>query len=349
MKEKLKRYLLDIAQDKKKDVLSYLLKVLLTLLSYIYCLGVKIIIFLYRKGILRSYKTQSKIVSVGNITLGGTGKTPIEIYLIRNIFSNNKVCLLASGYSEDELNLIQFNLPSVKLLSGKDRVKLTKEAERLINPDVIIIDDGFQHWRLMRDIDIVVIDALNPFGNNHLIPRGILREPLSHLKRADIFFISKVDAATGDLTNLKERLKKLNPKALIIECRYQPLYLYEVKEDNKIELDRIKNKKVLAFCGIGSPLYFRYTLAKMGIKLDLLIEFMDHYQYKRPDIEEIIKKAKRYNSDCIVTTEKDWMRLNSEVIQMIPSEIKFYVLKIEVEITKGKERLIEYLSNLSCG
>ncbi|HDM37708.1 MAG TPA: tetraacyldisaccharide 4'-kinase [Candidatus Omnitrophica bacterium] len=349
MKEKLKRYLLDIAQDKKKDVLSYLLKVLLTLLSYIYWLGIKIIVFLYRKGILRSYKTQSKIVSVGNITLGGTGKTPIEIYLIRNIFSNNKVCLLASGYSEDELNLIQFNLPSVKLLSGKDRVKLTKEAERLINPDVIIIDDGFQHWRLMRDIDIVVIDALNPFGNNHLIPRGILREPLSHLKRADIFFISKVDAATGNLTNLKERLKKLNPKALIIECRYQPLYLYEVKEDNKIELDRIKNKKVLAFCGIGSPLYFRYTLAKMGIKLDLLIEFMDHYQYKRPDIEEIIKKAKRYNSDCIVTTEKDWMRLNSEVIQMIPSEIKFYVLKIEVEITKGKERLIEYLSNLSCG
>jgi len=349
MKEKLKRYLLDIAQDKRKDILSYLLKVLLTLLSYIYWLGIKIIVFLYRKGILKSYKTRSKIISVGNITLGGTGKTPIEIYLIRNIFSNNKVCLLASGYSEDELNLIQFNLPSVKLLSGRDRVKLTKQAERLINPDVIIIDDGFQHWRLMRDIDIVVIDALNPFGNNHLIPRGILREPLSHLKRADIFFISKVDAATSNLTNLKERLKKLNPKALIIECRYQPLYLYEVKEDNKIELDRIKNKKALAFCGIGSPLYFRYTLAKVGIKLDLLIEFMDHYQYKRPDMEEIIKKAKRYNSDCIVTTEKDWMRLNSEVIQMIPSEIKFYVLKIEIEITKGKERLIEYLSNLSCG
>jgi len=346
MINKIKKYFFALATDKKNNTFYSFLKVILLAFSYIYYLLVEIVVFLYMNDIFKRFSSDLKVISVGNITLGGTGKTPVEYYLIKHIFNKKKVSLIARGYNNDELNLMQLNFPNIKILAGKNRIKLVKKASGVFKSDVAIVDDGFQHWRIRRDIDIVIIDASNPFGNGHLIPRGILREPVSHLIRADIFVITKRDLGQGNLTSLKEILKRTNPGALIVESQYKPLYLYNPQRDKKIDIQEIRNKKVSAFCAIGSPESFKYTLGKMGVNLGSFSDFIDHYQYKVKDIERIVKEANENTSEFIITTEKDWMRLNSELIDVMSKNFKFCILKIDIDIVSGEEKLIERLLSL---
>jgi tetraacyldisaccharide 4'-kinase len=345
MNNLLKRYLYSIITDKRNDIFTFILKGILFLLSGIYYVLIKLTLFLYQHQIINTYRLPSKVISVGNITLGGTGKTPIEAFLIEKLTANSKISFVCRSYNKDEMNLLQLRYPKLKVLAGKSKVDLAKKAVRLFDPDIILVDDGYQHWKLDRDLDIVAIDAHSAFGNGYLLPRGTLREPINHLRRADVFFITKVDLADR-IDLLKQRLKAINPHAAVIESIHKATALYDVKNSQNMEIYNLKNKKVVSFCGIGSPYSFRSTLENLEVDLVDFITYLDHHEYKKEDISKIKQIARQKQAEAVITTEKDWMRLNSDLIKAISDEISFYILKIDIDILSGRQALNDTLSNI---
>ncbi|MCK4519412.1 MAG: tetraacyldisaccharide 4'-kinase, partial [Candidatus Omnitrophica bacterium] len=349
MKERFKEYLYNVATSRQKGVLASILRFILLIFSYLYWACLELVIFLSWARVLPYYKPEVKVISVGNITMGGTGKTPFEEYLIKRFFISKKVALVSRGYNSDELNLLQYNLPGIKILSGKNRAGLIKRAIKYFKPDLIVLDDGFQQWRVSRDINIVLIDAICPFGNQRLIPRGLLREPVGHLRRADIFVLTKAALGQANLPRLKALLKRIKPEVPVVEAEHRPSCLYEPLKDKNLSFKEIEGKKVLGFCAIGSPSSFRATLSNLGAEVSDFVNFIDHYQYKNRDIDSLINKARAMKVKALITTEKDWMRLDANMIFKLSREFKFYVLKIKIEILKGEERLDEYISGISGG
>jgi tetraacyldisaccharide 4'-kinase len=289
---------------------------------------------------------EKKIISIGNITAGGTGKTPFEMFMVNNLLAHKKVVIISGGYNSDELDLLQYNLPLVKILSGKNRIQLIKKAQELFNPDVIILDDGFQQWRIKKDIEIVLIDSSNPFSNGRLLPAGLLREPLSSLRRADILMLTKVDENPEGLASIRKLIQNINRKALILECNHKASGFYEPINKNNLGLESLEGKKVFTFCAIGSAESFRRTLKKIGVNSVGYRDYLDHYQYKDSDINDIISKATSSKAEVIITTEKDWMRLDANMIWNLSKNHKFYLLKIAIELIDKKEALNEKISHL---
>lgn len=303
----MKNYLYRLATDREKGFIAFILKFFLNLLSLIYGFFVRILVFYYR---FNSYKLNCKVISVGNITLGGTGKTPFVEILARHLFEKGcKVAILSRGYKGgDEAYLLRKNLgESIPILVGRDRIRNAKKAKELYNPDTIILDDGFQHWKLFRDLDIVLIDVRNPFGNNYLIPRGILREPLSSLKRAKIVVLTKINKEEN-VSLISKRIKEINPKIEIFKAKYLPQDFIDISE-KQYQLSFIKEKRICLLCGIGEPEFFEFTLKNLGAELVLKFIFSDHYVYKERDIERIINSCIENNVKIIVTTQKDNIRL----------------------------------------
>lgn len=303
---------------------------ILFLLSLIY----KIIIIQKRKKGYKERVGNSFIISVGNITLGGTGKTPFVIYLAKKLSKKYKVCIILRGYKSlikekallienlnnyspfhigDEPFLIakKTDLPVIISRNRKDGIIL---AERKLKPDIIILDDAFQHFKIKRNLDIILIDYFNPFGNNFLFPAGILREPIEVLKYANIIVITKYEKTAKvklNLSMLKKIIRRFNISAPIFTSNYIP--------DIKIP----KNKKIFAFAGIGNFNYFMFLIKKFFKPAKFnFIQFPDHYNYSTKDIEKILKLSKKY--DLILTTEKDYVKLNSKNIKPLKIKLNIY-------------------------
>ena len=295
-------------------------------------------------------KLPHKVISIGNLTLGGTGKTPATIALAEEAREIGfKPCILTRGYrgrargpcfvsrgerpvldayqAGDEALLMAEKLKGVPIVKGKDRYKAGMFALSSLSPalcpDLFILDDGFQHWGLFRDKDILLIDSTNPFGNRRLLPLGSLREPISEISRADLIVITKTDKTRiqnsefrilpttrgkSEVNSLIEEIRQYNTKASIFFAEHMPSKFIKANGD-KIPFELTKNKRFFGFCGIGNPQSFRKTLLSADIELTGVKPFRDHYRYSQRDIQEIIRNAKGYNSDWIVTTEKDIMRL----------------------------------------
>lgn len=341
----MKKFLLEIAQGKKKGLLVLALKPFLCILSALYGIIVRLTYLCYARGILPGYRPRVKVISVGNISLGGTGKTPFVKFLAGYLLKQGrKTAILSRGYSMDEPRLLEQGLPGARVVIGRDRVKSAKKMEDEGWAEVIILDDGFQHWRLKRDLDIVMIDSRIPFGNRRMIPRGILREPLACLRRADIFVLSKADMA-DNLVLLKEELSVINPGALVIESAHRPAYFYDMEGDKK-GLDALRGKDICLLSGIGDPDSFKESVAKLGAGLALIFEFPDHYGYKKEDILKIVELCRGKYIDTIVTTEKDLMRLPCV---NFGREVKVLILKMELEVTVNEESLFNRVSGLFAG
>jgi len=320
--------------DKNKGVLAGLCKALLFVFSLVYLFGVEFTKILHKIGILRTHRVNCRVVSIGNITMGGTGKTPLVELAAKRLKEKGKnAVVLIRGYGDDEHKLLRENLKDAKVLVGRDRVKNAKRAIAEFKPDVILLDDGFQHWRIKRDLDIVSINSRNPFGNGNIIPRGILREPLSSLKRADIFLVNKVDSNSAQEAII-ERLKKINPKADVFKCKYAPVSIYDFIQDKKIDLREIKDKKVCALSAIADPEYFEKLLRNSGAIVESSFRFQDHHDYDKQELEEIIKKCKESNIWAILTTQKDIVKIR-EIISK--TEIPIYALQIEPKIDREDE------------
>jgi len=346
---------------------SLILRPLLILLAWLYFLLYSLRNFLYSSGVLKTRDLkkdfpEAKVISIGNITVGGTGKTPWTIFLADKINkSGRRVAILTRGYGRkssgqiilDEKNKTQQNwyevgdepylmaskLNGVSIIVNANRVQAGLSALQNNNAEILILDDGFQNKSIKKDLEIVIIDATNPFGNFKLVPAGILREPLKNLKRADLLILNKVDqnASKEKLLNYLENISK----APIAQSHYKKNYFVNVFSEENISTEQIKVKRVLAFCGIANPRSFVNSLSQLEIQVAAAKFFPDHYVYKEKDMLNLVEEGLIQKADFLVTTEKDKVRL-PKVIPKLP----IYALKIEVKITQGEEILEQKLKQV---
>jgi tetraacyldisaccharide 4'-kinase len=300
------------------------------LFSLLYGGVVRARLLFYSFGLLKSKHISCPVVSVGNITLGGTGKTPLVMTLARGLLERGILtAILSRGYrrektsgtivtdgkslfltpeeSGDEPNLMARNLKGIPVLVGRNRFISGQIALQRFGVRGLLLDDGYQHLQLHRDLDILLIDSETGFGNLHLFPRGILREPLSHLRRADLFLLTKARQSEADEA-LEARLRQLYPSTPIFHSHYEPLALIGPKGEWE-DLESLKGKKVLAFSGVANPDYFSYLLRKFGIEIVKEMIFPDHHLYSAKDMAVIEEKSR--GMDRVVTTEKDMLKLGN--------------------------------------
>ena len=334
----------------------FILRIVLFVPSIIILLIYYFRVLIYKCRIVRPKKLNAKVISVGNITLGGTGKTPFVLYLASELKKTGEnIAILTRGYKReskkqldllgeksnlswkeagDEPYLLAQELLSVPVIVNKNRFKAGTLALRKYRSEIFLLDDGFQHWKLARDLDIVIIDSFNPFGGEKLFPAGYLREPVSSLKRADILVLNKSDCAINK-KNILNVLNRYNPCALVVESVYQVVSINNLLDNSSMEIESVKGKKALAFSGIANHISFEKSLEGIGIKKLKHLKFPDHYPYQENDLEKIENEAISLGADFILTTEKDMIRIPP----LGESKVPIYWVKIELKIARGEKEL----------
>ena len=289
------------------------------------------------------------MISVGNLTLGGTGKTPMVEYVARWGRSRGlRVAILGRGYAQDEgLNdegrVLEENLPDVPHLQGRDRPSLARVAVEELESQLLVLDDGLQHRRLARDLDIVLLDALDPFGLGRVFPRGLLREPVGSLRRAGVVVLSR-----GDLVPESERLairakaeRRAGPLAWAV-ARHAPSGL--LAEGGPEEpLDSLGERPVAAFCGIGNPEGFRRTLEGMGARVVGFRAFPDHHPYSAKDVADLTSWVRDLGAGLALTTQKDSVKLRAANLGPVPLR----ALRIGLEVVEGEDILLGALARVA--
>jgi tetraacyldisaccharide 4'-kinase len=256
------------------------------------------------------------VISVGNLTLGGTGKTPCVEYVCRFYRDLDlRVAILSRGYGvehgrNDEALVLEEELPDVPHLQGADRVALARTAVEELESEVLVLDDGFQHRRLARDLDIVLVDATNPWGFGYLFPRGLLRESPRGLKRAGVVVLTRCDQVSEEQrARLRQQVLRYAPQTPLVETKHGPVELTN-REQRTESLSLLGTRPVAAFCGIGNPVAFHRTLTDQGAAVCAFRTFADHHPYTRADVEELRRWAQQQPTDCVVvTTQKDLVKL----------------------------------------
>jgi len=345
-------------------------RTLLSMVSKGYGGAVKLRRLFYKKNILTSKRLPCPIISIGNITLGGTGKTPMTIYLVQalkqlgynvavisrgykggaekigGIVSDGKVLLMTPEMSGDEPYMMAKRLKDVPVIVGKNRFRAGRLAISKFNPDVIVLDDGFQHLTLQRDLDIVLLDYHKPFGNRHLLPRGGVREPISALFYADAIILTKSDTMTDNETSsLLRELRPYEGGKPIYRSFHHPFVskiingkkkMFETKMQEALRQnsDCIKGRTVFAFSGLADNHNFLQTLKHLKCNVSGFMEFPDHHPYSEGDLHEILSAAKRSMSECLITTEKDYVRIAHKIDW--PDDL--FVVGIEIDFGKDKKR-----------
>jgi tetraacyldisaccharide 4'-kinase len=306
----------------------------------------------YDRGWKRQQRASVPVVSVGNLTLGGTGKTPCVEYVARCYRERGlRVAILSRGYGNergrnDEALVLEENLPDVPHLQGADRAALAALAVEELESEVLVLDDGFQHRRLARDLDLVLIDATNPWGHGYLFPRGLLREPTSSLRRANAVLLTRCDQASEkDRGRIREAVARRAPGAPIAETVHRPLEL--VANDRRTApLDRLKERPVAAFCGIGNPEAFRRTLHDLGAKIADFRTYADHHPYTRADVEDLRDWARRQPTDAtVLTTQKDLVKLPLPLL----GGRELWAVRIGLHVVAGREELDRKLEEVASG
>jgi len=276
----------------------------------------------YNTGRASITKVAAPVVSVGNLTLGGTGKTPLVARVASELLRAGRgVTLLSRGYGSagasenDEAKELALRLPDVPHLQNPDRIASARQALAQRPGDVLVLDDAFQHRRIARDLDIVLLDALEPFGFDRLFPRGTLREPPASLARAHAVILSRADLISAEeRTQLRERVRQLAPQALWAEVRFQPQQLRNAAGELRT-LATLEGGPVVAFCGIGNPTGFEQTLSRAGLRVLGLMAFQDHQAYAHEELKRLAAWVERHPSAmAVLCTLKDLVKL--EVVEI---------------------------------
>jgi len=367
--ENVETFVLEVITEQRRDRKAAVVRFCLFVLSKVFAVAVKIRRFLYNVRILRDSTLGVQVIAIGNLTVGGTGKTPVVEKFARElqdqgrtvailsrgyrskpppltrrlvnkllfrddttpprVVSDGKSLLLDSETAGDEPYMLASNLKDVIVLVDKDRVKSGRYAIEKFGCDTLLLDDGFQYWKLAgRRRDIVLIDCQQPFGNEQLLPRGTLREPPSHLARASTIFITKSDGATG---RLRERIARQNPTAGIIECIHHPLYLEDVFTGERKELDFLKGRKIASFSGIAQPESFERSLVQIGTELVYTKRFADHHRFTQQEVLNAVNRSKKRQAVAIITTQKDAVRFP----KIDRRDLPIYFVRVEIKILKG--------------
>jgi tetraacyldisaccharide 4'-kinase len=368
--ENLEQFGIDVVLGRRRGIRAGALRGILYALSFVYERLVQLRLYLYRKRIFRERALGCLVISVGNLTVGGTGKTPIVEKVARalqaggrrvailsrgyksvprkrrwldrlqgnigdppRIVSDGKALLLDSVTAGDEPYMLAHNLKDVVVLVDKDRVKSGLFAIDKWKVDTLVLDDGLQYLHLKHRLDIVLVDRQAPFGNEFLLPRGTLREAPRNLRRASYIFITKNIGESNDA--LIQRIRRYNRTAEIIECAHKPLYLQNVFTGERLALERLRDTFIGSICGIAAPESFEGALKKLGAHLDLAKRYIDHHYYTEPELISFINRCIRRDLAMIVTTEKDAVRMP----RLVEAEVKvpIYFLRVEIEILSGHE------------
>ena len=329
----------------------------LGLASQLYNAGVRARTWAYRSGLFEKLTVETAVVSIGNVTVGGTGKTPLTICLARRLQAcGRRPAIVSRGYLKkgrglvivsdtesilagrrragDEPYLMARALPGVPVVVGPNRALASLVAVGRFKPDIILMDDAFQHLKIQRDLDVVVIDSTNPFGNNMLLPRGLLREPPKHLIRADLIVLTRVNQCTS-LEELKANLAELNSLAPIVETVHKPATLTDYHTGAKLDLAELEGTPVAALSGIGNPKAFEETLKELDADVRKSWRFPNHHVYRRTRLSDMADRARDMGVRAIVTTEKDMVRFPPGFAFTMP----VWVLGIRMDVISGEEHL----------
>ena len=330
--------------------------------------------FLFRTGLMRRYPLGVQVISIGNVTAGCTGKTPVtEIFARTLAAEGRKVAILSRGYRRkeapwwqrlftqviekplvvsdgkrvrldsatggDEPYMLASNLPGVAVVVDRNRVKAGRYAVKRLGCDTIILDDGFQYQKLKHSIEVVLVDATNPFGNGNMLPRGILREPVGALKRADIIFLTK---CRGDVSSVKAEIRKYNSDAEIVECNHTPRVLKDVWSREEYPLDWLKGKTLCTLSGIASPKGFENSLRHLGAKVVWCERYADHHRYDSSEVLYALNRTADMGADALVTTEKDAVRFP----RFETAPVRCLYLRIAIEILAGGESFTQIINRI---
>ena len=370
--ENLEQFGIDVVLGRRRGFRAAVLRGILFALSGVYGRIVQLRLYLYRKRIFRERTLGCLVISIGNLTVGGTGKTPVVEKFARALQTGGRrVAILSRGYKSvpkptkrnwferkfskdvdpprvvsdgkmvhldpvtagDEPYMLAHNLHDVIVLVDKDRVKSGRYAIDKWKVDTLLLDDGLQYLHLKHRLDIVLIDRQAPFGNEFLLPRGTLREAPRNLRRASYIFITKNTGQTN--AALIERIRRYNRTAEIIECAHRPLYLQNIHTAERIMLDRLQGAFIGSICAIAVPESFEGALKNLGANVDLSLRFIDHHYFTENEIRGFIKRCIRRDLSMIVTTEKDAVRMP----RLPEAEVKvpIYFMRVEIEIITGHE------------
>ena len=377
--ENLEQFAIDVILERRVGVRAALLRSLLYGLSLIYERLVQLRLWLYRKRVFRERALGCLVISIGNLTVGGTGKTPIVEKFARALQGGGRrVAILSRGYKSvprpskrgllarlrnmnadpprvvsdgqsllldslragDEPYMLAQNLKNVVVLVDKDRVKSGLFAIELMNVDTLLLDDGLQYLHLKHRLDIVLIDRQAPFGNEFLLPRGTLREPPRNLRRASYVFITKSTGQSND--QLIKRIRRYNRTAEIIECAHQPLHLQNVATSEIVSLDKLSGAFIGSICGIAAPDSFEGGLKELGARIEIAKRYIDHHRYTEAELRSFINRCIRRDLEMIVTTEKDAVRFPL----LGKTEVPIFFLRVEIEILSGHETWEQCVSRI---
>ena len=379
--EGLESFLIDVILDRRYGRRADLLRGILWILSWFYRGAVNTRLALYRNRVFRSHSHGCLVISVGNLTVGGTGKTPVVELLARALQDGGRrVAILSRGYKSvprplllrladkitkkkavfiprvvsdgqsllldsrtagDEPFMLANNLRGVVVLVDRDRVKSGSYAVKEFQADTLILDDGFQYIRMRHGLEVVLVDRQAPFGNEFLLPRGTLRESPRHLRRATHIFLTKCDGT--DNTDIIKRIRGYNRTADIIECSHRPKHLRNFVTGEVKPLEFLRGLRIGSICGIAVPESFENALRKLDAEIEISKSYADHHRFTPKEIESFIRRCGRRELDAILTTEKDAVRIP----RILEPEVPVYYLRVEIEILAGQaswERFVERLT-----
>lgn len=373
------QFAIDVIMGRSEGTRAALLGVGLQGLAYVFSGLVQLRLWLYRKRILRDQPLGCLVLVVGNLTVGGTGKTPVvEMFAKALRDRGRKVAILSRGYKSkapplwqkwwfwlnhiaeppprvvsdgvkvwldsevagDEPYMLARNLPGVVVLVDKNRVKAGAYAIKQFGCDTLILDDGYQYLPLKGRLNLLLIDKTNPFGNGFTLPRGILREPIKHLARASYVLLTKSKGVRD--TELEAMIHKFNPGVEIIECAHQPQYLQHIATGERLPLTALAGRKIGAFSGIAAPEGFEAFLREAGAHLATTRRFVDHHRFTPQDLVDVFAEAQAAGVELMITTEKDAVRLNASEKTTIPC----YYLRLEIDILRGAADFQEAVSKI---
>jgi len=379
--EHAEQYVVEIIGGRRRTTYDKIFRAFLFCASRLYRNVVQLRLTLYRERVLRQRMLGCFVVSVGNLTVGGTGKTPVVEVFARTLSAKGrKVAILSRGYRSkpqplwvrflsvflkdyksvpprvvsdgkhllmdsamagDEPYMLAANLKDVCVVVDKDRVKGGLYAIRELGADTLLLDDGFQYLRLKPTVSILLVDSTNPFHNHHPLPRGLLREPIKNMRRADFIFLTK-SSGGSHLRHLKKFIRKHNPKAEMIECTHRPKYLQDVYTEDRESLAHLQGRRVAALSGIAVPESFENFLRELGAEVVYFERYADHHRYRQQELIDFVNASQEAGAELIVTTEKDAVRFP----RLERRDVPIFFLRVEIDILSGEESFNECISRI---
>lgn len=330
----------NLVSGRERGVVPSVARSVLRVAEIPYTAAVKIRNGRYDRGATVIHRVGVPVISVGNLTLGGTGKTPMVKWLARYFRERGvRVAIVSRGYGasagrqNDEALELQQSLPDVPHVQNPDRVAAARRAIDEYRAELIVLDDGFQHRRLGRDLDIVVLDALEPFGFDHVFPRGTLREPVAGLRRAQVVCLSRADVVTANERDAtRRRVAELTPHASWCELSHAPSALVNASGETRPLAD-LGGQRVAAFCGIGNPAGFRHTLGATGCNVIAWHEFPDHHKYSSANLALLSEVISKSGATMAVYTQKDLVKISQSSLGGVP----LWAITIEMQFLTGED------------